>query len=1820
MRKARAIIIPAILVIVAVLVYFYWANPITYFFVFILGASAYYFLSIISSENYVLQKFTDGGRRRAVFERHRIWKSGILLLLVFLISILVVWMYVKPSSHTPYFNNSDYHAIMNKGVAFDQELMLYTASIAPSASGVFQSETGWLKAKKADNGFRLIADEFLEPVFIRMDDRWINQNKIYPQAMKPGMAISNGTYDLRVLEISHPRGLWTTKKDRYNLRFQFSNLRTGYQDTIEISDFQILRGLALFDLILNIPKTKISFQKETTPGEMDRFLMETQGAMLLAERLEDKTALLYFPSPSAREKGYALLDGKQRLHPREQIVIPLQAEQAFFVGLKNRSKRNILRSQDSTAGSLLEFDYQKYYPLKASISKSQIGFSQYRFLANHYNQILEQNFKEGFLVNENVRQCKANNIHALINYHLGRPDADLAFSVHDRNSGKIKKYSRATDFYLESQDPHIKWWMEVKDFSEHKFQLSYIILYLSIILLLFLAVLFYFPSLYLTRIEPIVFIIIYGFIVFRFVLLWRVATFPPLNDIGNHELNTLINYDFNVLGFHLPIPNTVTITALFVLFIYAWRKTNLRDIIRVRPRIQSLQNAVFSRILPSRPTDSAAVQRENAMWRDILLFYLGGIVIYIFIKQLGIEFLYRIQAILYPLALYFVLNRKYYKDEVPAYQKKYSSKLIQYIQSFIYYLQANPSFYIAMATLVYFAVSDRGFGVVFLLFLFFKSIFFNFLAKPFSGSWRTMLLPRNYWIYALLSFVVVVVFIAWRGAFHFLLDYKLPIIGALSIFITLYMFLKDASKYRFRIFLGLSICVLCFLPTTAKYLDEQINENLKHVIYRAAIIHEPIEDLIYQNKASSFAEKKIYETAENQWFINSYLAKTYNNRELINLRPHFDSGVQYSTQTRDVVLPRFVISEHGAVAMFMLLLMLTLPILFFQISYGLLDRQLEKILVPNALAGKSLILFFSIGFFVWLTSTNRFVFFGQDFPFLSLTSKMSLLISFLVLVVILISKPKEKFAKKLDVNLGVTRQSVLYISLIIVMILAGRTNLLNSRNFVIDLKEPNYTINNKLNNLLTDIQLKNNFGFPDQSRTLDSLFASADFRSLYKNSSIYTRSVMDILRSTPSLARTTNSPIFLRFDNGKYETQYNRHLHLELPAYDNKYAWKGDILQYRGRSQDFDEPLLEYGNIRTRVNKPIEHFTKKGSGVVTVPNTWLPDGKNSMAIASLHNEKSTNKNSMILVYNPKKDRFGIQSMNGFAMPLHFHDVAIIRHGNQEHVLSINPNSQDVFMSNMWVNGRQRMMYPMSDQFFYIYHLSHSFRDLHKQKNTLSEDIELTLSYELQSKTQQIIDDYVAQNPIKNLDMSAIACDGNGEIYFMPDYNYNRIRIDPNNQSRIAKMKQDQFFYSSNSTERDQWANVNLIHMAYGPGSSIKPGLAAAISSQINAGWQDLVMVPSGVFAPSTLHGDQMATYEYAGLHLLGSLAWEDENSHPERGLTIDMHQYISSSSNFYNSLLMFLGSYPADSFQTTEGLCDLRRLLNTKSEKYNRFPKISYQEGFYYLPDFNKDEWPSSSSEKKQFFEMENSVIALGLNMNYGVIVDDEAKNDYILETLNKVNFTDLNYFDTLSNQTTAAAVWSFPEPSYFIQKDRAFQEKYSNFIMGIKNPSLGGAPWYITPLKMLEIYGSLYSQNNAYRAHITPQKEKYQKWNVHTSWNPSAYTEFLASWIYGSMRDVINIGTARGLKAVCGIPSNVYQGYHLYAKTGTIGSGETNSKRFILIISNKDLTDPANVSKAKFFAIYFVGNEIGNNNPWMVYKGMMDALINSTEFKNYMK
>jgi hypothetical protein len=1143
------------------------------------------------------------------------------------------------------------------------------------------------------------------------------------------------------------------------------------------------------------------------------------------------------------------------------------------------------------------------------------------------------------------------------------------------------------------------------------------------------------------------------------------------------------------------------------------------------------------------------------------------------------------------------------------------------LRGYLHYLVTNPAFSITLITIAYFAVVDRGFCILFILFVLLKNIILNFQKKSYDpdkqSAARMFLRGRNYWSYAVLALIAYLVLLGVRSLFYYLLTYKLLVICIVAILIASMCYILYPQ--RKKIWLGAVIfagvlTILCVIPTTNKFIDHQITEQIKHVQYRASIITQPIGKMLAENEYSSFSSKKIIETAENQWFINSYINKRYNNNELINLRAFTKVGVNYSTQTRDVVLARFVIGELGNFVMYLLLALLITPMLVYLLSYRIGDstENNEALPYPKMHLGTyrgllPLLLIFTIALFVWLTSTNRFVFFGQDFPFLSITSRLSVMLPMLLLFTTLIQKPQPYTYSEINFGVGLMRYGLLLAAAITTALVASRSNELNNESFNAHVPQAAEHINGEFNNILYRVQKEltqqgKTYNYQTLMRAVQKDKAYADFKETSIKDA-YTRSIINMLEKDPSMATKVNSPVYITYDRGMYEAQYNKSLYLELPPTENKKVWNGNIVEAANATKD--EINLRIGNNTSTVQAPYYH--KHSSALVEfalVPAAWIKDATSAVAILNVNN--GIRKSASIMMYSMQHKSIK-QTAASYASIMRNGDLAFLQTPNGKLELSLS-TSKAVYCTNKWLNGAYKTMYPLRENNFWVYHFANAVKRAYSADSNLLRTVPLTLDYELDKNVNTLIKGTYgnAQSQNKKFRFSVIAADGDGNIALMQDVVRNRIALDPNNDYAIYKLQQKHYFFSNTQNERDQWGNSNLTQMYLGPGSSIKPLVTASMASMVNAGWQNVQL--------NANMGAQVNNY--AGLKL--AIPWKNVDG--ESGI-YDMPRYIEKSSNYYHSVMMFLGAYPKSAFADSNNKYSLKNILST-SGNASITPNLEIQGYKYYLPNYSsgKGNWPTSGTSKgRSYFANPLGIMATGLEVNANLATTDKNKQDYTPFNTDRANFTDSSFYSLLSANKSSSFLWSFPEQGAFLQQARHYvtnkkqNEIQENFLFGLQTPTLGGTPYTISAHKMMDMYAALFTQNRNYRSHVIPNKFSYKEWFIDSSWQQEEYKKFLAENIFAGMQRVVASGTAQGLRGA------VADGYYIYAKTGTINDGDAKSSRRLVVgIANKDLTQASNIGKGtKVFTMYFMTDGTGDFD-WNLLRQIISQTQQSNSFKNY--
>lgn len=1813
-----------------ILLNIFLGSIISWFLSIAIIACLLYYFAQINIENIIYRKtdmhdVSDAVKAQAaqVIKKYKIILSFGLLTIIFISSVICIRKTTNPSGKHPWFFNNDYHAISNNGIAFRQALSFSLP--AEDSAGT----AGRMTITHSDDKAFVNFSNFYQPVFIETgEDRiYTPVNNIFPQLFTQSFKISNGSNTLAVSISKQPGGLFdflsSDKGPRiiYNIDLNSNdaamaaenNIGLPFSDHIVIEERALNEGKSLYNLFLN--SRNMTTGKNESYAVLEYILRQLgETYLLINHRAAEDKAYSLFPSAEFIQNGYRLtadgnpaaaqINNKAEVPFGKKLYIGFHnVQEKIYLATINNAEYDMSKAGNNAA---LIFDYPPAYLLSSPSDKQQVGNKNLRFIANNNDDIIGSDLREGFYF-KNYGLNTPYTIKGNIDYLSQRPNVPLSFGVSDNNKRSIYQKIDNNKFSLQSSDPGVQYLFNIRDYADNGFHFSKLILFAGLVYIGMLLVLIFFPGKNLVRIEPVLFATIYALLILRFILYWRLATFPPLENISKYELeNTILSFDYRWGGIRLPVPFTLVWIFLFlgVLSFYRYRVS------------RGLQFS-FS------PAEKWNLKSPRRIYKAYAVFIgLCAVLFFFNDKILHIELLTRVSAIIIPVMgyCYFtMLSNKYFSFEQEWISSGESRWYIR-VKAYIHYFISNPAFILTLLTIAFFALTDRGFAILFTLFILLKNIFLNFLKKPFNSEHtrlqKMLLNPNNYWIYGIVALVIYLVILSFKSLFYYLLTYKLIVIGLVLLIPTLVLFFFYKHLKKVTTVLGSVLALYILLlavPATRNLMEAKATDAIKHVQYRASIIHQPISELLAQNPYSSFQTRKIIETAENQWFINSYINKPYNNGAVINLRPYSKVGVDFNTQTRDVVIARFVIGELGNFTMYLVLIITLLPLILYLISYRLTEEPYDRLNYRSYAGVLPLLLFFTLSLFVWLTATNRFVFFGQDFPFLSLTSKLSVVLPLILFGITLTQQPVTYRSYQLNLRSNFARYAFFTVLIAGFALTTIKGNELSNNNFSIIVEKTKSHINKDLNAILYEIQdsLDSKHKRYTYTGLIKILGEDRRFKDLLDDSVTdnYTRSILKQLIRKPSNAFHIDNPLYMLYDNDQYSALYNEHLYLELPPVENRKVWNGSVTE----NLNLSSPLVNISYNNTNIVTDLPFFKNDLSAnlqLAVMPASWFVGAKNNVGILNVQN--TMKQKAEIFIYK-KADNNIIQNAAAFANTCNNEDIASVNMPGSKFIIAYS-NSGNYFAVNKWINGNYKIMYPQKERNFWMYHFANAIRNAYKADTMLQDNVAISLDYELGNTVQHMINRTYSESTKKNrrFKFSVIAADADGNIRLMNDFVRNRILLDPNDIASINKLQQKHFFFSNIRNERDQWGNSNLLSMHLGPGSSIKPLTAAAIASQANAGWQVLRLM-----APV------QAEYEsYAGFKM--KKPWVNDDHYRAE---VSLDKYIEVSSNFYQSALIFLGSYPRSAFVKNNTI-SLKNILSTRAGANNTYPVFSFNGSTYYFPNHNrkKGAWPAtdySEQDKKSFFGNENSILANGLEVNANLRTKDKDKNDNTPGSYTRVNIADSTMYKMLSKNKGSYFLWSFPEQSSFLQSQRAFGEANQNFNLGLKTTALGGYPYQLSPFKMLEMYTSLFTQNRNLSLQIVPKHKQQVGWQVDTTWKGNGnFNQFLAGYIFKGMNDVIYGGSGTG-HALGGL-RGTHPGFYFYAKTGTIneeGSGASNSRRLIVAIANKDMQQAANIGKAdtRIYTLYFV---VDNNKDfdWTLVNNIINEVMVSKSFRNYFK
>lgn len=231
-----------------------------------------------------------------------------------------------------------------------------------------------------------------------------------------------------------------------------------------------------------------------------------------------------------------------------------------------------------------------------------------------------------------------------------------------------------------------------------------------------------------------------------------------------------------------------------------------------------------------------------------------------------------------------------------------------------------------------------------------------------------------------------------------------------------------------------------------------------------------------------------------------------------------------------------------------------------------------------------------------------------------------------------------------------------------------------------------------------------------------------------------------------------------------------------------------------------------------------------------------------------------------------------------------------------------------------------------------------------------------------------------------------------------------------------------------------------------------------------------------------------------------AIGFSDATVSLEDGIALNscnLSTYFIESLNTFNILVTILGTYSEEDFNKIKS-----NILLSPNPSKEEFPTFSL-DGKTYVFNYNK----FKNVNGGYTFTNEESIFAKQLNINFNLRTNND-KSDYLL----------------LLPFNNGKAAYSFitPYASSFFCIDR------NNTNQGVSQVIAGAEPINASPIKMVEMYGKLFSGNKDFTLHLGDYAEKKLKKNnttkfnpftIHTTWGGiNDWYNFLGNQIFHSM------------------------------------------------------------------------------------------------------
>lgn len=1662
--------------------------------------------------------------------------------------------------------------------------------------------------------------------------------------------------------------------------YSFNGLMDGVTNhSLDFNGISIVRAKSF-------PQAK---QHERLDGNNTQYLLDIRDYIFSSDTNDDKISRIIIG-----DKVYDLGNLESLNHT---IKIPYNKN--VFIGFGDVKSETFSFKRDTTlAENGLIIKYQKPIYRQLFSEKDKIDNSLYITSSLLNETRTESASGIGINVPNNIALYNifnhSNNIHHFSPFHLaftpGSTNENLFVLCEETN----KSYGE--NEYMEdiNSASGINWLFKIENlrnttpFSAEKMMLLILIVCLASIIISNIQLFRFNNSLYhrytFTYAEFTFHIALIYFISLRCFLLWRTSVFIPLDNITSYEISTIFR---NLGHFKVLILSVVFLySMLFItkVFILCHKTKNCNcvydsiyeifdnTIIKWCNKNYSLHNKTTSS--SNKPIKKALKWCEHNLkynFYEIISVgtYLISLVIASFLNSrfgivaiVGSYFL--VDIIIYSRGKYFTYKLNEINDE-----KGRMSLLSTLFWSLI-------NMVIAIGCM--FVIKDTGFVIMFATFCLFAigfkiQDFYIKLVANGNNNYKLSIFVICYIIAAFLMLLAYKNIIIWAVESRFFII-GISIILAIAFILILQItgmninklysvFIErkknpDIHKLARPIYLTATIISIGVIVGAISLVgDYKLSEALgDHTKQRINVLIKPADEILAETETNS-DELRFLQASYNNWIIEEYHQRSENvtlfgesGNGYFKIHPQSKLGALWNAQVTDIVLLRYIITEHSKILP-IILIFLFLCMLYYGIRTTTYYRFTRSILIQIPL------LLFVQAILVWMANTQRFIFFGQDFPFISITPKAMLLYVFLLMTLwifiavweaVLYRNHNENEYPIIDRFNSI--QSNLVLCLLSVILLVC---------FVIGEPKFNSNPDNKGRYVMKELYNK---AYP-YIEGIDSLFAihqridtlilKRDMHyQIYEFNNLYKSEIDSLFKNRANAALDTAEYHFplrawTNFVNGGSRNNSYKgliHVHykndrlkialkedfydLMLP-YHNDNEWKGSIVEYKGTNINCNDTIIE----------------TKDYKFYQLPSNWLKPGETAHIIKKIGDKD-------VKAFSIETNRFSTLKTNGIdnTISLDYNDNIYV---NNE-IIELPNGTHNYWARNVLINGNNSFVYSQGEELYWMrdfarvvkYVNETNYKTVSSNTNTLSNNVSITLNRELSHDIYNIFEKSL-NNGNKLDSRSVIVADGNGHIRAMVDYK-KEYNLNPNDEEKIQDINEDIYMnYSLNIDklfEESNWfENRNLSHMRGGPGSTQKPLVWNAVASAIDFNWNDLILYK--VFPGKITHkkpeevgvylhkynGENMKNYHYKKSDELGGI------------YDIPLTYYLAHSSNYYNSMMVYIGLHNMSAFNDKNFLKPQQKNDTTQNSLFRYYSSPEnlndeeYQKNYPFMK-IGEEGSIMTFNKKNDKLDYNKSILHHQFTNIFGLY-------DHNISHIDSSRLANELYPKYLSNELDYYMGYTTPATSS-LNLAALFNEDAVN--SGMRNISVGGLKyWTVTPLHMAEMYGKVVSLNKNFTLSIDPNHiNEIKSWGQDNKNYKKARPTMFEGMNLFFTQTLPGPYRANGLGIIKNEGKNVGyktvndKTYYFYGKTGTSNDdvykrapngvlrklmkdeSKDEFRRLIIIISDTNLHDewisPEQLKDAKFYILFFT-YDYKIDDLKTTSKEIIETVLNSKVFNEYM-